>query len=388
MNLNLILLAICQALMMTTNTLTITTSALVGARLAPDPSLATLPLAAQFLATMLTTLPASLFMGRFGRKAGFILAAVIGVCAGICATVGILSHQYWLFVTGAALAGVFVGFGGYIRFAAAEVVRPDYKSIAISWVMAGGVVAAISGPNLARLTRDVVPDALFAGSFAVTILIYLSIGAIMTAVTFPPPPAPPPASERTPLKQIITRPRFVIAVICGALGYAVMSLVMTATPLAMAHHHHHFGDTTFVIQWHVLGMFAPSFFTGYLIKRFGLSNILLTGALLGLATVIINLTGQTVTYFWAALVALGVSWNFLFIGATTLLTETYQSSEKTRAQGFNDFIVFTAVTMAALSAGALQHRFGWKMVNLGVLPLLFLILSAVIWLKTLDRKPA
>ncbi len=386
MNLNLILLAICQALMMTTNTLTITTSALVGASLAPQPSLATLPLATQFLATMLTTLPASLFMGRFGRKAGFLLAAAIGVVGAICATTGILKHQYWLFVTAAALAGVFVGFGGYIRFAAAEVVRPDYKSIAISWVLAGGVVAAVAGPNLARLTRDIAPDALFAGSFAAAALIYLVFGAIMLAVQFPPPAKAPATAARASLRQIIVRPCFVIAVVCGALGYAVMSLVMTATPLAMAHQHHAFGDTAFVIQWHVLGMFAPSFFTGYLIRRFGLSNILLAGALLGLATVVINLQGQTVTHFWFALMALGVSWNFLFIGATTLLTESYSTTEKNRAQGFNDFLVFSAVTIAALSAGALQNRFGWRMVNLGVLPLLFLILCAVIWLKTLDRK--
>jgi len=188
------------------------------------------------------------------------------------------------------------------------------------------------------------------------------------------------------IQEIARQPKFIIALICGTLGYGIMSLIMTATPLAMDHHAHHFDDTSFVIQWHVLGMFAPSFFTGFLIERFGLRTILRLGALFGFGCVAINLGGTSVWHFWTALFLLGLSWNFLFIGATTLLTETYTSSEKARTQASNDFAVFTSVTLSSLSAGALQHHFGWAMVNVGVLPLLAVIWIAIVALGKVDNK--
>ena len=189
-----------------------------------------------------------------------------------------------------------------------------------------------------------------------------------------------------PLKDIARQPRFIIAVISGMLGYAIMTLVMTATPLAMQHHHHIYSDTAFVIQWHVLGMFAPSFFTGHFIKRFGILKVMFSGAFFGLACVFINLTGTSVNHFWLALFLLGISWNFLFIGATTLLTETYTTDERFKAQALNDFLVFSVVSGASLSAGILHQKMGWQFVNYLAFPALFIILLALTWLYQVNRN--
>lgn len=387
---NVPLLAVAQSLMMSSNSLIVASAALVGAMLAEEKSLATLPLAAQFIAIMLTTIPASLLMDGIGRKAAFMLATFIGMAAGAVATWAILSQSFWLFVCATTLVGVFNGFGNYYRFAAADAVDPPLKSRAISWVMAGGVIAAFIGPNLASHTRELIDGALFAGSYAALMLIYLL--SLATAALLDLPHRFHTAREheiagQRPLLEIMRQPKFVVAVICAMFGYGVMSLVMTATPLAMNHHHHHFDDTAFVIQWHVLAMFAPSFFTGDLIRRFGVNRIMATGALLGLACVALNLAGTSVAHFWWALVALGISWNFLFIGGTTLLTETYAQAERAKVQAANDFIVFTTVALASLSAGYLQHSFGWQAVNWGVVPLLMLILASIAWLRLNQNRP-
>jgi len=382
------LLAFCQAMMQSSNSLAITASALVGFALAEDKALATLPLAAAFVATMLTSIPAAMLMHRIGRKAGFMFATGFGMAGGALATWSILEGWFWGFLGASALVGIYNGFGNYFRFAAADSVDAAHKGRAISYILVGGVAAAFIGPNLANISRDWIASAPFAGSFAAIISLYLLSTLALSLLHLPHVAnddddvgAPP-----RPLRQIARQPKYIIALICGTLGYGVMSLVMTATPLAMSHHAHHFSDTSFVIQWHVLGMFAPSFFTGQLIDRFGLRSILRIGALLGFATVAINLAGYTVWHFWLALLLLGISWNFLFIGATTLLTETYRPSEKARTQASNDFAVFTTVTLASLSAGALQHRFGWEMVNVGVLPLLAMIWVAIVVLGHVERS--
>jgi MFS family permease len=201
------------------------------------------------------------------------------------------------------------------------------------------------------------------------------------------PPRPiindsPYGSTGRPLKVIAMQPMFIVALICGMLGYGVMALAMTATPLAMHHFAYPFSKTSFVVQWHILGMFAPAFFTGHLIKRYGVLNIMFIGGLLGVACMAVNLTGNSVTHFWIALLFLGISWNFLFIGATTLLTETYRPEERAKAQALNDFVVFTTVALSSLSAGALQNSYGWQVVNLGLLPLLVVILAAILWGKS------
>ncbi len=380
------LLATCQALMMSSTSLMITVSALVGLSLADDKSLATLPLSLQFLGLMLTSLPASAIMGKLGRKQGFIIGSLFGLVGGGIAVWAILNHQFWGFAAAAFLIGVFNGFGTYYRFAAVDVAEGSNKPKAISYVMAGGVIAAFVGPNLANLGRGIFSAEQFAGGFVFVILFYFLVLLIMTFIHLPNVVTSDAEEQPRSLKQIAKQPTFIVAVICGMLGYAVMSYLMTATPLAMKHHAHAFDDTAFVIQWHVLAMFAPSFFTGNLIQRFGVLKILMTGALLAILSVAINLLGTTVWHFWAGLVALGISWNFLFIGATALLTGAYRSSEKSKAQGINDFLVFTMVTIASLSAGMFQHNYGWKAVNIGALPLIVIIILSLLWLMRVPEK--
>lgn len=380
---DVLLLTFCQALMYSGLSLIVATSALVGHALAVDKSYATLPFACQLLATMLTSLPAGALMARIGRKAAFRYATLLGMVGGAACTTAIVSGSFGLFTAGCVFLGMFAGFGNFYRFAAADSVDGAHRSRAIGYVMAGGVVAAFVGPNLANLTRETLSSAPFAGSYASLVVLYvLSLILLM----FLRLPAARGGEEATAagtgrgLGEIARQPAFVVAVVSGALGYAVMTLVMTATPLAMQHHGHAFSDSSFVIQWHVLGMFAPSFFTGHLINRFGVLRIMGVGALAALACVGINLSGHAVGNFWLALTLLGVGWNFLFIGATTLLTETYRRAERFKTQALNDFIVFSTVTAASLSSGAIQHYFGWQTVNYGALPMLAVVLAALGWL--------
>lgn len=377
--------------MMSSTTLMVTVSALVGFALAQDKSLATLPLSLQFLGLMLTSIPASLIMGRWGRRAGFMLGSLLGLCGAIIAVLAILERSFWLFAAGAFLVGVFNGFGSYYRFAAVDVVTDEAsKPRAISWVLAGGVVAAFVGPNLANAGRSIFLAEPFAGGFLFVIGFYLLVLLIMLIIRIPAGAKHSDHHDRQPQQRpigtIARQPAYLVAVICAMLGYAVMSYLMTATPLAMKHHEHLFDATAFVIQWHVLAMFAPSFFTGSLIQRFGVVKILLTGTVLATLCIATNLLGHTVWHFWLALLILGVSWNFLFIGATTLLTETYRPEEKAKAQALNDFAVYTAVTIASLSAGMFEYRYGWEIVNIAALPLVGIIFISLFWLQRTPLK--
>lgn len=385
---NVPLLATCQAIMLSGTSMIITSAALVGFKLADNKAWATLPLAAQFIATMFTTVPAALLMDRVGRRQGFMLACVFGIGGSISATLGILYNTFTLFTLGTILVGIFNGFGIYYRFAAADAVGPEDKSRAVSYIMAGGVVAAFAGPNLAKMTRSTIENAPFAASYLVLAILYILTFSVLVFLKLPPKHLPGNISGRhsRPLKIIAAQPMFVVAVTCGTLSYGVMALAMTATPLAMHHFAHPFSSTSFVIQWHVLGMFAPAFFTGHLIKQYGVLNIMFTGGLLGVACMIVNLAGNNLAHFWISLFLLGISWNFLFIGATTLLTQTYRPEERAKTQAFNDFIVFTTVAFSSLSAGALQNSYGWRMVNIGLTPFLAIILATIIWGKSRTAK--
>lgn len=386
---NVVLLAVCQSLMMSSNSLVVVSSPLVGMALADDKALAALPLSVQLFMGMLMSVPAAFILEKLGRKRGFMLATLLGMSGGIVTSIAIIQSEFWLFVVGIGLLGMFNGFGNYYRFAAADSVDLEHKSRAISYVMIGGVVAAIVGPNLANWTHLVVESSPFSVSYGSILLIYI-LSFITLAFVQLPKVVHNEDSEGyqppRPIAQIILQPKFVVAILSAALGYAVMALVMTASPLAMHHHHHDFSDTSFVIQWHVLGMFAPSFFTGHLIRRFGLNRIIFSGVLLSVACVVINLMGTSVSHFWWALLLLGISWNFLFIGGTTMLTETYHQSERSKTQAVNDVTVFTMAATASLSAGMLQHHFGWEMVNIGALPMLAIILVALGWLVLKQRR--
>jgi len=380
LNRNVLQLALAQALMMSVNTLLITASAIIGFTLATDKSLATLPLAMQFLATMLTTIPASMIMNRYGRRAGFILSSAIGISGAFLAITAIKSDSFILFTLASLLFGIYTGFGNYFRFVATEVAPPEHSNTAISYVLAGGVLAAVIGPNLANYSKELL-ETTYLGSFIAVLVLYaINLFNILT-MQLPKPVNKAISAYARPLSEIGTQPVFIVALLAGVIGFSMMTLLMTATPLAMQQEHHDFADVAFVIQWHVLGMFAPSFFTGHLINRFGVENIIFIGGLLILGCIAVNLLGTSIHHFWFALFLLGLGWNFMFIGGTTLLTKTYNEAEKAKTQALNDFSVFTAVTLASLGAGFLQYHLGWRMVNISVIPFILLSLAVIIWLK-------
>ncbi len=370
---------------MSVNTLLITASAIIGYSLAIDKSLATLPLALQFLATMLITIPASLLMNRFGRRKGFIFSSIIGLCGGSLAIVSIYEDSFALFCLTSVLFGIYTGFGNYFRFVATEVAPPEHTNTAISYVLAGGVLAAVIGPNLANYTKDLLEISYLGSFIAVLILYALNLFNILT-IDLPKPLNQAISAHARPLIEITRQPVFIVALMAALIGFSMMTLLMTATPLAMQKEHHEFSDVAFVIQWHVLGMFAPSFFTGHLINRWGAENIIFTGGLLVLGCIVTNLLGTSLDHFWFALFLLGVGWNFMFIGGTTLLTQTYNEAEKAKTQALNDFSVFTAVTLASLGAGLLQYHLGWRMVNISVIPFIVLCLVVILWLKLSIRQ--
>ena len=374
------LLALCQALLATGNAVVITTSALVGQTLAPD-GLATLPLFLQFLAIMATALPASFLMRRIGRRAGFAVGAAFAVSAGLLGCGAILAGSFPLFCVASVGYGVFMGFGMYYRFAAADVASPEFRPRAISYVLAGGVVAAIAGPELAKATDDLFGPALFAGSFAAIAVLGCATLLTLACLRIPPPAEEERSGAQRPLARIMRQPAFIVALGSAAIAQGAMVLVMTATPLAMAFCGHGFSQTAFVIQWHVLGMFAPSFVTGHLISRFGVLEVMAAGAGLILACLGVALSGIEIAQFWTALFLLGVGWNFMFVGGTTLLTTTYQPAEKARIQAVNDLIIFATAAFASLSSGVLHHLIGWQAVNLSMIAPVLAMLGAIIWLR-------
>lgn len=384
---NVLLLSISQALLMTSNSLLIATSALVGRQLAPYEELATLPIAVQFGLTMLFSFPASLFMKRYGRRRGFLTGAAAGLLGAATCTYGVLFGNFVFFVLGAALIGAANGFAIFYRFAALDTATASYQSRAIAYVLAGGVVAAFAGPNLARFTQLAIESTPFAASYlALTGVFALSI-LFLAFLDIPPVHERMYSQPVRPLTGILRQPLFLIALLCGMLGYGIMSLIMNATPLAMKASSFSFADTTWVIQWHVVGMFAPSFFTGSLIDRYGVRNVLLAGALLNALCIGINLSGQEHSHYWLALMSLGIGWNFLFIGATRLLAETYNDAEKARAQGLNDFFVFSAVSLTALGAAPIHAHWGWQAINqMATIPLV-IVFAAIAALYVWSFKP-
>lgn len=372
---------------MTSTTMLIIVSALAGQALAPAKFLATLPLALMFTATMASTIPASLFMKRAGRRRGFTVGAIVGVCAAATGAWGVIAGNFAIFVAGSLLQGIYNAFWQYYRFAAADAVDEYYRSRAISYVLAGGIAAALFGPELAKATAGLLDPVHFAGTYiAMAVLASASI-ALLRFIDIRKPGKAERSGSGRPLGQIAAEPTFLIAVLSAMIGYGAMAFVMTATPLAMNAHAHAFDDTAFVIQWHALGMFVPSFFTGHLIRRFGAVRIILVGTAAMLATVSINLSGTDLVEFWTALLLLGIGWNFMFIGGTTLLTEIYTIQEKAKVQAMNDFLVFGTNAVASFSSGMVHYVFGWQAVNYAVVLPLLVVFAAAFWLR-IQRRAA
>jgi MFS family permease len=367
---NVVLLALCHGLMGIGNTTMIVESALAGRMLAGDDWHATWPFGFMFLAVMLTTFPASMLMQRIGRRAGFSIGATIGIIGAITCAVAIIQQSFFWFCIGAFLTGVYGGFGTFYRFAAADGARPDWRGRAISYVLAGGVGAAILGPEIAKQTTELIPPHLFAGSFAALALIGILAFVLLQFIVIPPPARAAKGDETArPLIAIARQPRFMLAVAGGMIAYGSMNLVMTATPLAMVACGHSFSDSARVIQWHALGMFVPSFFTGQLMRALGVLRVMALGAVLIVICALVNAAGVSFGHFFVALLLLGIGWNFLFVGGSTLLTETYRPSERGKVQAFNDLMVSATVTATAFSSGKILHVLGWASVNHVTIPL-------------------
>ena len=390
---NVVLLSCCQALAMSAMSVNMTVTALVGKMLAADPALATLPLALQFTATMCTTMPASLLMRRIGRQAGFAIGVLVGVSGALLAMAMIFERHFAGFCVASMMMGSFMGFAVFYRHAAADTASDAFRSKAISLVMAGGVVSALLGPELAKWSYDLfeasaLGSVTFSGCFLAVAVVQTLILGFLRFVDIPIEAARSRSAPERPLRVIVLQPRFMVAAAGGMIGYGIMSFVMTATPLAVVDCGFSFTDAAFIVQWHSVAMFAPSFFTGSLINRFGVLQVMMTGAVLLLVCVAVNVSGLELYQFWWGLVLLGVGWNFLFIGGTSLLAECHTSSEKAKVQGLNDFLVFSSVTVASFSAGAIFHNFGWFVLNLGAVPPVALVMVMVVWLLWKSRGPA
>ncbi len=378
MNRRLLLLVLCQGFFLTNNVTFIAINGLVGLRLAPNAWLATLPVTAYVAGGALFAGLVGRHQRAWGRRRAFQLGLVVAMATtALCAWAAWQGH-FWILVLGATLAGYYNANAGLYRFAAAELVEPPFKERAISWVLAGGILGAVAGPNLARWTRDVLP-AEFAGAYAALALVALASLATVSFIRFPPLVLPTAAMPGRKLGEIAAQPVFIVAVVASALGYGVMNLLMAATPIAMAMCSHPFDNTALVIEWHVLGMFVPSFFTGSLIKRFGALRVMALGLALEGACVAVALNGVDLMHFELALLALGVGWNFLFVGGTTLFTQAYRPEEKTTAQAAMDTIVFGTMTITSFSSGALVTTQGWALLNLGSIAPLALIGASLLW---------
>ncbi|MFT6914471.1 MAG: putative MFS family arabinose efflux permease [Motiliproteus sp.] len=377
-NRDVTLLAICQALLVTGNVLLVSVTALIGNWLTTEPILATLPVAMQFGGMMLATLPVSLLMKRIGRRRGFVLGNIIGIVGAVICLSGLQQRSLALFCIGTGLIGACIGISQLYRFAAVDASDDVSRHRAIGLVMTGGIAAALVGPNLAVWTREWLPQTLYGGSFIGLIGLYLLTLLALSRIRIPPPSSEEVHGQQRPLSEILRQPVFRVAVLGAMVAYAVMALIMTATPLAMSGYGFGFPSTAGVIQWHVLGMFAPSFLTGRLISRYGIIQIMLTGAVLMIVSVLINVQGVSEGHFSIALLLLGVGWNFLYIGSTSLVTQSYRPAEKAKVQGVNDMLVSLAVMLAAFFAGLLQNLFGWQSVNLAMLPLLLLVVAVIV----------
>ncbi|RDU97131.1 MFS transporter [Trinickia dinghuensis] len=374
-------LALCQALYTSSVSIDLTLTGLVGYTLADDKALATLPFSLITVAAALTTIFASFLMARIGRRAGFALGAAVGAAGGAISVHAIFVHSFWLFCCGTATVGVFQAFAQYYRLAAADAVDVQAKGRAISTVLTGGVVAAVLGPALAAWSRDWLAPVTFAGSYAlVTVLGLASMGLVLIGYRNAAPATAPvspsvaqtPADEASarPLSQIVTQPIFMAALANNAIGYMVMMFVMTATPIAAVACGHTIGEGASIIQWHLVGMYAPSFFASRLISRFGVLRIIGVGIALSAACGGIALLSTDLPHFYVALACLGVGWNFMFVGGTTLLAQSYRPSERAKTQATSEFTTFACTALASLTAGQLLTRFGWSVVSVSILPAL------------------
>jgi MFS family permease len=383
---NVAVLVFAQAILGSQLAINIIVAGWAGKSLAPDPSLATLPISIVVVGSLLTAPAMSLFMGRYGRRAGFWISALAGAVASALCARALFVGSFGLFLAGSVLLGVYQGTQGFIRFAATDTASDAFKPKAISWVLAGGLLSALLGPEIADAASALISSVPFAGAYIAMIALNV-VGAIgLTFLDIPTPPRAAKAADTgRPLAEIVRQPAFIVAVLSAMVGFSAMSLVMTSTPLAMVDHGLTEGNATDVVRWHIVAMFAPSFFTGSLIARFGRLPVIAVGLLLLGVCGAIAVAGVELQHFYLALIALGMGWNFSYVGATSLLGTIHTRAEQAKVQGLNDFLVLGLVAVGSFGSGALLSSYGWTAVQYAMAPALLLALAGIAWLALVAR---
>jgi MFS family permease len=384
---NAMVLAVAQALAGGNNTVIVSTASIIGAVLAPDKGLATLPITAMVIGMWFGTLPVGALARRFGRRFALQTGSVFGVLSGLISYSAVMNGQFWLLLIGTFCGGLYAAAHNSYRFAAADTASEAFRPKVVSWVLAGGVFAAVIGPQLVIFTKDLLSPHMFAASYLGQSACALLAAGVLMFVKIPPLPATQVVNPR-PLGKIVRAPRFIVAVACGMASYAMMNMVMTSAPLAMVGCGHSVTDATLGIQWHVLAMYAPSFVTGGLIVRFGVERITGIGLALIALTAVVGIAGITVAHFWTALVLLGVGWNLAFIGATTMVTQCHRPEERNKVQAFNDFLIFGSMAVSSFSSGQLLEYLGWQAINEVIFPIIFVVGAMLAWLALRKRAAA
>ncbi len=385
---NALVLGCTQALAGANNTVMIATGAIVGAMLAPDKIYATVPVSVYVIGLWLGTLPMGKLARHFGRRTAFQVGTACGVFTGLICHVAVMNGSFALFNVGALFSGFYAAAHQAYRFAAADTASEKFRPKAISWVLIGGIFAAVIGAQLVIITKDMWPPYLFAATYLGQAAVALLAGVTLTFLKIPRPPAQTAANRGRPMSVIARQPKFIVAVVCGIASYAMMNMVMTAAPLAMIECQHTVTDAALGLQWHVLGMYVPSFFTGTLIGRFGIERVIAVGFLMLLASAAVSIAGIALWNFWIGLVLLGVGWNFAFIGATALVTQTHRPEERNRVQSFNDFLIFGSMAVGSFGSGKVLALFGWVAVNQIVFPVVLTAGALLFWLSLRHRRTA
>jgi len=383
---NATVLAVAQALAGGNNTVIVATTGIIGSMLAPDPGLATLPISTMVFGMWMGTLPVGMLAKAFGRRFALQTGSAFGAASGLISCAAVLHGSFWLLLVGTLCGGLYASAHQSYRFAAADTASPQFRPKAVAWVLAGGIFAAVIGSQLVIFTKDAWPPYLFAGTFLAQSACAVVAAAVLMFLKIPRPHVSHSFRDGRPLGVIVLQPKFIIAVVCGLASYSMMNMEMTSAPLAMVECNHTVGEAALGIQWHVIGMYAPSFITGSLIARFGVRPMMATGLALIVVAATINLIGVELWNFWIGLTLLGVGWNFAFIGATTLVTECHDPHERNKVQAFNDFLIFGSMAVASFSSGALLSRYGWTTVNAVVFPVILIAAFFLAW-GSLVRRP-
>ncbi|HUD87187.1 MAG TPA: MFS transporter [Xanthobacteraceae bacterium] len=379
-------LAVAQALAGGNNTVITATTGIIGSMLAPDPALATLPISVMVLGMWIGTLPVGMLAKAYGRRFALQTGSAFGIVSGLISCAAVLRGSFALLLLGTLCGGLYAAAHQSYRFAAADTASAQFRPKAVAWVLAGGIFAAVIGPQLVIFTKDIWPAYLFAATYLAQSACALLAAGVLMLLNIPRPHVSHSLIDGRPLSVIVAQPKFLVAVVCGLASYTMMNMVMTSAPLAMVMCNHSVSEAALGIQWHVLGMYAPSFITGSLILRFGVRPMMAVGLSLIVVAASIALVGTAIWNFWLGLALLGIGWNFAFISATTLVTECHDPHERNKVQAFNDFLVFGSMAIGSFSSGALLARYGWTAVNEMVYPVIFVAALLLAW-GSLVRRP-